>query len=373
MGDKIEKTRQNLLRDRFKNTERTIRTTYIYGAEGTGKTTFVNRVLGYKYGDVFKVSNYKHSGKFDHYACQDIILFDEFLSQIELTDINDMQSTDRPVITFDGLLTNSTHYFEVRVAEVCDGGTLVDYASAPAGVYVTTEDHNFDIRWKSDAAGHWHECLNYGCDAVSDKEAHDLIWAGSGGQVNPDGSQNGNTALLCLICLYVAGGGNNGNIDPDDIKDNFTPVPNPGGNGKSQGPVSFITGASGTVTLGKGGGLLGDAGVVSAAGYTFTFSGVTSGVSGVTVNGEALGEGDYTVSGENDAEITLSSGYLLGLGAGVYDVEFTFGGGVKLSTSLTIVENLSGAGGLPPVAWLLIAIGALLVIGLLFFIILRRK
>lgn len=90
MGDKIEKTRQKVIRERFKNTERKIHVTYIYGPEGTGKTTFVYRVLGQEYKDVFKVSRYKHTGKYDNYACQDIIMFDEFDGQIELTEMNDM-------------------------------------------------------------------------------------------------------------------------------------------------------------------------------------------------------------------------------------------------------------------------------------------
>ena len=90
MGDKVEKMRQKVIRERFKNTERQIHATYIYGPEGTGKTTFVYRVLGQEYKDVFKVSRYKHSGKWDNYACQDIIMFDEFDGQIELTEMNDM-------------------------------------------------------------------------------------------------------------------------------------------------------------------------------------------------------------------------------------------------------------------------------------------
>jgi len=90
MGDKVEKLRQNLIREQFKNTEREIHVTYIYGGEGTGKTTYPYRVLGYQYQDVFKVSNYKHSGKYDNYKCQDVIMFDEFHGQIELTEMNDM-------------------------------------------------------------------------------------------------------------------------------------------------------------------------------------------------------------------------------------------------------------------------------------------
>ncbi len=62
MGDKIEKLRQNHLKNQFKNTAREVYVTYIYGAEGTGKTTFPYRVLGLQYADVFKVSQYKHSG-----------------------------------------------------------------------------------------------------------------------------------------------------------------------------------------------------------------------------------------------------------------------------------------------------------------------
>jgi len=90
MGDKVEKTRQNLIREKFKNVEREIHVTYIYGVEGTGKTTFPYRVLGLQYQDVFKVSNYKHSGKYDNYKCQDVILFDEFHGQIDITEMNDM-------------------------------------------------------------------------------------------------------------------------------------------------------------------------------------------------------------------------------------------------------------------------------------------
>jgi hypothetical protein len=90
MGDKIEKLRQKHLVEKYKNKERQIRTIYIYGAEGTGKTTFAYRVLGLQYADVFKVSQYDHSGKFDYYACQKVIMFDEFLGQIKSTKMNDM-------------------------------------------------------------------------------------------------------------------------------------------------------------------------------------------------------------------------------------------------------------------------------------------
>ena len=90
MGDKIEKTRQNLIREEYKDKEREVHVTYIYGAEGTGKTTFPYRVLGLNYSDVFKVSNYKHTGKFDNYKAQNVILFDEWHGQIELTEMNDM-------------------------------------------------------------------------------------------------------------------------------------------------------------------------------------------------------------------------------------------------------------------------------------------
>jgi len=88
--NKIDRIQQDLIYDKYKDTERTIHTSYIYGPDGTGKTTFVNRILGLRPSQVFKVSKYKHAGKYDKYACQDIIQFDEFDGQIEITEMNDM-------------------------------------------------------------------------------------------------------------------------------------------------------------------------------------------------------------------------------------------------------------------------------------------
>jgi hypothetical protein len=76
--------------EKYKNTERQVHCVYIHGAEGTGKTTFPYRVLGLQYAEVFKVSQYEHSGKFDFYACQKVIMFDEFFGQIKLTEMNAM-------------------------------------------------------------------------------------------------------------------------------------------------------------------------------------------------------------------------------------------------------------------------------------------
>jgi hypothetical protein len=61
---------------------------YIYGKADAGKTTYPQRVLGYRPMDICKVADYG-SGKFDEYNGHDIILFDEFINQIPLTKMND--------------------------------------------------------------------------------------------------------------------------------------------------------------------------------------------------------------------------------------------------------------------------------------------
>jgi len=87
-GDKIMKSMQRHKYSRFKNTVRDVHVTYIYGKEGTGKTTYCERVLGYEPMQVSFVGEYNTTGQFDEYDGQDVIVFDEFDSQIELTKMN---------------------------------------------------------------------------------------------------------------------------------------------------------------------------------------------------------------------------------------------------------------------------------------------
>ena len=87
-GDKIMKAMQKHKQERFKNVVRQLHITYIYGKEGAGKTTYPERVLGYEPMQIGIVGEYNTTGMFDEYDGQDIIVFDEFDSQIDLTKMN---------------------------------------------------------------------------------------------------------------------------------------------------------------------------------------------------------------------------------------------------------------------------------------------
>lgn len=82
--DKLDKVRTMLLTEKFKNTRRyDLKVIYISGATGTGKTRGVLDEHGD--GNVYRVSDYKHI--FDSYNYQPIIAFDEYRSQIPLSDM----------------------------------------------------------------------------------------------------------------------------------------------------------------------------------------------------------------------------------------------------------------------------------------------
>jgi len=87
--NRIETMQQRIIDGKFKNLVRQLHVTYIYGEPDTGKTTYLQRVLGLmpiKYG---KITDYK-SYNFDEYKNQDIIVFDEYDSQYPLTMFNDI-------------------------------------------------------------------------------------------------------------------------------------------------------------------------------------------------------------------------------------------------------------------------------------------
>ena len=90
MYTKITQIQQDNLYDRFKSQERNVYVCYIYGKADAGKTTYPRRVLGYNPADICKVNEYNgNQTKFDEYNGHDIILFDEFYSQIPITKMND--------------------------------------------------------------------------------------------------------------------------------------------------------------------------------------------------------------------------------------------------------------------------------------------
>lgn len=79
----LDKARQVYLFEEFKHKNREVYVEYIFGATGTGKTYFVLD----KYGNdnVYKITNYKNP--FDEYIGEDVILFDEYHSQLFISDM----------------------------------------------------------------------------------------------------------------------------------------------------------------------------------------------------------------------------------------------------------------------------------------------
>lgn len=77
----IEQARQTILEAKFKDDFRKLSVTYIWGETGAGKTRSVMELYGYP--NVYRVMDYAHP--FDNYKGQDVILFDEFRSQLPLS------------------------------------------------------------------------------------------------------------------------------------------------------------------------------------------------------------------------------------------------------------------------------------------------
>lgn len=80
----VEYIRQTLRAEEYREKWRTLETVYIWGNTATGKTRFV--MDGHGYSNVYAVNNYKHP--FDSYAGENIMLFDEFNSNIRIQDMN---------------------------------------------------------------------------------------------------------------------------------------------------------------------------------------------------------------------------------------------------------------------------------------------
>lgn len=81
--DKIERTRQIIKEEMYKNTFRNLEVTYIYGGTGTGKTRSVMETFGYE--NVYRITDEKNP--FDNYKCEDVIIFEEFRSTFRIQDM----------------------------------------------------------------------------------------------------------------------------------------------------------------------------------------------------------------------------------------------------------------------------------------------
>lgn len=79
----IEAARQTLREEQFRKEFRQLSVEYIWGETGVGKTRSVMEQYGYE--NVYRVTNYAHP--FDGYAGEDVILFDEFRSSLQIADM----------------------------------------------------------------------------------------------------------------------------------------------------------------------------------------------------------------------------------------------------------------------------------------------
>lgn len=79
----IDRTRQTILEERYRNVFRTMDVTYISGPTGAGKTRSVKEGAGYA--NCYSVSDYKHP--FDGYRGQRVILFDEFHASLPINNM----------------------------------------------------------------------------------------------------------------------------------------------------------------------------------------------------------------------------------------------------------------------------------------------
>lgn len=81
--DRMEKVRQTIFQDYYKNQFRKLEVTYVWGETGTGKTRSVMEQYGYA--NVYRITNYAHP--FDLYKGQEVIIFEEFRSSLPLADM----------------------------------------------------------------------------------------------------------------------------------------------------------------------------------------------------------------------------------------------------------------------------------------------
>lgn len=81
--ERIDRARQTVRAEDYRETFRQLEVTYIWGPTGTGKTRGVMEQYGYE--KVCRVTDYDHA--FEGYRGEDVIVFDEYRSQFKIHDI----------------------------------------------------------------------------------------------------------------------------------------------------------------------------------------------------------------------------------------------------------------------------------------------
>ncbi len=79
--ERIDRVRQIIQEEKYKDVFRILNVEYIYGDTGSGKTRGVMEEFGYA--NVYRVTNYKNP--FDQYHGQDVIVFEEFTSSLPIS------------------------------------------------------------------------------------------------------------------------------------------------------------------------------------------------------------------------------------------------------------------------------------------------
>lgn len=78
----IDRVREALRYEQFKNVIRDVHVEYWYGRSGAGKTSGIYALYGNDYSKVYRVTDYRNP--WDGYKGQDVVLFEEFHSDVEI-------------------------------------------------------------------------------------------------------------------------------------------------------------------------------------------------------------------------------------------------------------------------------------------------
>lgn len=81
--DKLDRVRQTILEEKYKNEWRNLEVVYVWGVTGSGKTRGIMDKYGYS--NVYRVTDYAHP--FDAYNSEDVIVFEEFRSCLYIDDM----------------------------------------------------------------------------------------------------------------------------------------------------------------------------------------------------------------------------------------------------------------------------------------------
>ena len=106
----IDTLRETLTTTAFQNRERDIKVIYLFGATGTGKTRSIFDSHPYK--DICRITNYgNESGiKFDSYHGQKVLVFEEFSSNIPISDM--LNYLDRYPVSLPARYTDRTACYD---------------------------------------------------------------------------------------------------------------------------------------------------------------------------------------------------------------------------------------------------------------------